>query len=171
MILSRLLILYLIASVPISFIVVSFIYDYFTWIEPLNNITSNDILFLDKGIHQGSYTQNHSPSMKKILYVENEGGEDYAMVELQSHEHSHMIPVNADYSTTIRHGDMLIVDCENDPKYDTTNVEAFYVSSMNSTYIEFHHYLLLMPVTFQCKFPEIIDHGLNMTWPEFAIFP
>ena len=62
-----------------------------TWIEPLNNITSNDILFLDKGTHQGSYAQNHSPSMKKILYVENEGGEDYAMVELQSHEHSHMI--------------------------------------------------------------------------------
>ena len=48
--------------------------------------------------------------MKKILYVENESGEDYAVVELQSPEHSHMMPVNVDYSTTIRHGNMLIVD-------------------------------------------------------------
>ena len=110
----------------------SFIYDYFTWVEPLNNITSNDILFLDKGTHQGSYDQIHFPSMNDILYVENDGGGNYTVVELQSHEHSHMMHGNTDYSTTIRHGDMLIVDCKNDPKYHTTNVEAFYVASINS---------------------------------------
>ena len=168
---SKILILYLIASVPISFVVVSFLYDYVTWIEPLNNITSEDILFMDKGTHQGSYDQNHSPSMKSTTYVKDEKGVYSAVVELQSHKHSHMIRNDTTYSATIRQGDMLIVDCKNDLKYPGTDVEAFYVASMNNTYIEFHHYLLTMPDKFQCKYPEIIDHGLNMKWPEFVKFP
>ena len=161
------LILYLIASIPISFFTVSFLYDYVTWIEPLNNISSEDILFLDKGTHQGSYDQSHSPSMKSTTYIKDENGLDSVLVQLQSHKYSHMIPNGTDYSATLRQGDMFIVDCENDPERDSSSVETFYVALMNSTYIEFHHYLLIMPEKFQCKFPEIIDHGLNMKWPEF----
>ena len=164
---KTILILYLIASIPISFFTVSFLYDYATWIEPLNNIAPDDILFLDKGTHQGNYDFDHSPSMKNITYVSDENGGHSAVVELQSHKYSHMIPHGTDYSVTLRQGDMFIVDCENDPERDSSSVETFYVALMNSTYVEFHHYLLIMPEKFQCKFPEIIDHGLNMKWPEF----
>ena len=161
------LILYLIVSIPISFFTVSFLYDYVTWIEPLNSITSKDILFLDKGTHQGNYGEDHFSSMKSSTYVKDETGEHSVIIEIQSHKYSHMIPNGTDYSATLRQGDMFIVDCKNDHERKNSDVEAFYVASMNSTYIEFHHYLLIMNDKFQCKFPEIIEHGLNMKWPEF----
>ena len=160
---KTILLFYLIASMPISFFTVSFLYDYVTWIEPLNNITSDDILFLDKGTHQGSYDETHFPSMKNITYVDDGS----ALIEFQSHKFNNFIQDDIDYVATINQRDMLIVDCRKESRFSATFAQTYLVTVLNKTYVEFYHYDLTLPINFQCKYPEIIEYGLDMDWPDF----
>ena len=66
----------------------------------------------------------------------------------------------------IEQDDMLIVDCKNMSKFGTIFAQTYHVAVLNNVYVEFHHYDVALPLDFQCKYPEIIEHGLSMKWSD-----
>ena len=148
---------------PLFVVAADRVYQHQTWVVPLNNIESDDILFLDHGSHQGSYDETHFPSMKNITYRDDGS----ALIKFQSHKFNNFIQDDIDYTGTINQGDMLIVDCRKESRFGATFAQTYLVTVLNKTYVEFYHYDLTLPIDFQCKYPEIIEYGLDMDWPDF----
>ncbi|MCH9658301.1 hypothetical protein K0U27_06335 [archaeon] len=141
---STITLLCLIGSLPLFVIAADKIHQYQTWIVPLSSVDSKDIVFLDRGSHQGSYDEIHFPSMKNITYA----GENSAVVEFQSHRYSDFIQDDLSYVAMIEQDDMLIVDCKNMSKFGATFAQTYHVAVLNDVYVEFHHYDVAFPLGF-----------------------
>lgn len=143
------------------------LFNYGKWTVPLNELSDSPIYYGDQHISMYGDKPKLTPTVSSVDYI------DENTLELTFNKNGffmgdYEIPNEFEFVTKLKVGDKFISSCFYSDVAKLFHISIFHLVEITDTHSIFNHHNADLPPQAECKYPEIIEHSLNIDWNDFS---